>query len=647
MLEKLDDALSWGGMRKDIAFLIVSAVALVVSFVVDGAWPIDAAWVAILLCGLPIVCGAIVALVTEFDIKADMLVSIALIASVCIGEYFAAGEVALIMQLGGLLEELTSARAQKSIEHLVELTPRTARIVDADGGEREVAADDVELGQLVRVLPGETIPADGVIVRGATSVDESVMTGEPLPVDKQVGDEVSSGTVNQFGAIDIEPTRVGGDSSIARMARLVQSADAGKAKIVRLADRWATWIVVIALAAAVLAYIVTGEILRSVTVLVVFCPCSLVLATPTAIVAAIGNATNHGFLVKEGDALERLAAVDKVVFDKTGTITKGEPRVRAVEVPDAQVVSGGGPGEGAQAGSGGGPESGLTRGELYALAAAAELKSEHPLGKAIVSCAREEGIEPVEPTCFDMRPGRGVTAVVGGREVLAGNMQMMEEAGIGAGEWDVLAGRIGELLAEGATLTYVAVDGSAAGVIALSDTLREESAGVVRGLGELGVSSVLCTGDTRAAAQTMASGVGIEEVVAECTPAGKMEWIERAEGEGTRAAMVGDGINDAPALRRAYVGLAVGGVGSDIAIEAADIAIVGDDISELPFLVALSKHAMRVIKGNITFSMTLNFVAIALALTAVLNPVTGALVHNCGSVFVVVNSAFLLRWREG
>ena len=622
MLGKLEEALEWGGMKKDITFLVISAIALVVSFVADGAWPIDAAWVAIVLCGLPIVTGALIALVTEFDIKADMLVSIALIASVCIGEYFAAGEVALIMQLGGLLEEVTSARARKSIEHLVQITPRTARIVEADGTEREVAAEAVELDQLVRVLPGETIPVDGHIVSGVTSVDESVMTGESLPVDKQAGDEVSSGTVNQFGSIDVSPTRVGEDSSIARMARLVQSADAGKAKIVRLADRWATWIVVIALAAAVLAYLLTGEVLRSVTVLVVFCPCSLVLATPTAIVAAIGNATNHGFLVKEGDALERLAAVEKIVFDKTGTLTKGQPRVQAVE-----VLAG----------------CGLSREELYALAASAEARSEHPLGKAIVACAREEGIEPCEPTGFEMKPGRGVAATVGGHEVLAGNTPMMQEAGLAASAWTAI--NTATLLAEGCTLTYLAVDGAAAGIIALADTLRPESATAVRALASQNVAPVLLTGDNQAAAATIAQRTGIEEVVAECKPDDKMAYIEHAEQEGTYAAMVGDGINDAPALRRAYVGLAMGGAGSDIAVEAADIAIVGDNISELPFLVALSKHTMRVIKGNITFSMTLNFIAIALALTAVLNPVTGALVHNCGSVFVVVNSSFLLGWK--
>ena len=628
MIDKIEAIMDWGGMRKDVAFLAISAVSLVVSFVVDGAWPVDAAWVAIVLCGLPIVCGAIVALVTEFDVKADMLVSIALIASVVIGEYFAAGEVALIMQLGGLLEELTTARARKGIERLVEITPRTARVVGEDGAEREVAAEDVALGQVVRVLPGETIPVDGVIVSGATSVDESVMTGESLPVDKQAGDEVSSGTVNQFGAIDVRATRVGEDSSIQRMARLVQSADAGKAKIVRLADRWATWIVVIALVAAVGAYLVTREVLRSVTVLVVFCPCALVLATPTAIVAAIGNATKHGFLVKEGDALERLAEVKQVMFDKTGTLTKGEPRVQALEMLSTAAALGGF----------------LTEERFFALVAGAELRSEHPLGRAIVAGARTAGIEPARPDDFEMRPGRGVSAQVEGVRVLAGNEAMMREAGLDAGAWGLID--TAALRHEGCTVTYVAFDGRPVGVVALADELRPDSVAAVRDLAAQGVVPVLLTGDNADAARTIASRVGIEQVVAGCTPADKMERIAAAEEAGRPCAMVGDGINDAPALRRAFVGIAVGGVGSDIAVDAADVAIVGDGIAELPFLVALSRHTMRVIRANITFSMTLNFVAIALAVTAVLDPVTGALVHNCGSVFVVLNSSFLLGWAR-
>ena len=451
---------------------MISGIALIVSIFDLVPLSFDASWVAIILCGIPIILEAVIGLVTAFDIKADVLVSLALIASVCIGEDFAAGEVAFIMQLGGLLEELTVARARAGIEKLVHLTPQTARVITG-GKETAVPAGAVKVGDLLRVLPGETIPVDGEIVSGQTSVNQAVMTGESLPVDKGVGDEVSSGTVNQFGAFEMKATKVGEDSSVQRMIRLVQSADAGKAKIVRLADRWAAWIVVIALTAAALTWMISGEIIRAVTILVVFCPCALVLATPTAIMAAIGNATKHGFLVREGNALERLAAVKKITFDKTGTLTYGTPRVVLVH---SALPS-------------------LSDHELYRLCAAAEHYSEHPLGKAITRCCQQEmGEIPVEAEVSQMVPGRGV--------------------------------------------------------------------------------------------------------------------------------------------------------GSDIAVDAADIALVDDEVKELPHLIALSKRMMRTIKLNITFSLTLNFIAIVLAITDTLNPVVGALVHNAGSVLVITNSALLLKWRQ-
>ncbi len=623
LFKPLEDLLDTGGTRKDIAFLVTSAAFLAISFAAGGELAVDPAWVAIVLCGAPIVIEAFIAVVTEFDVKADLLVSLALIASVAIGEYFAAGEVALIMQLGGLLEELTVERAQRGIQRLVELAPRQARVVEPNGKTRMIDADDAQLNQVVRVLPGETIPVDGIVLAGTTSVDESAVTGEPMPVDKQAGDEVSAGTVNQFGSVDVRATHVGEDSSIRRMARLVQSADAGKARIVRLADRWATWVVAGAIAAAVGVYLATGEILRSVTVLVVFCPCSLVLATPTAIVAAIGNATKRGFLVKEGDALERLADVQRVVFDKTGTITVGKPEVVAA-APIAGV--------------------GLDERELLSLTASVELRSEHPLGRAIVASARKKGLESTDPDAFAMEPGRGVTAKVSGRAVSVGNVAMMSELGIDADAWDTaLLARLHEA---GNTPAFVAIDGRPAGIVALSDVVRPESRRTVEALVAADVEPVLLTGDNDAAAKAVCSEVGIQAFRAGCRPEDKMAYIEQAEAKGTRCVMVGDGVNDAPALRRAFVGIAMGGVGSDVAIEAADIAIASNDISELPHLVELSRHTMRVIRANLAFSMALNFAAIILAFLAVLDPVSGALVHNCGSVFVILNSSLLLRWAR-
>ena len=491
VMEKLSDFLELGGTKKDVALLVISGIALIFSIFDVIPLPFDAAWAAIVLCGVPIILEAVIGLVTEFDIKADVLVSIALIASICIGEDFAAGEVAFIMQLGGLLEELTVARARAGIEKLVHLTPQTARLISG-GTEKIIPAEQVKVNDLLRVLPGETIPVDGVITSGQTSVNQAVMTGESLPVDKKAGDEVSSGTVNQFGAFEMKAAKVGEDSSIQRMIRLVQSADAGKAKIVGIADRWATWIVVIALSAAALTWFFSGQIIRAVTILVVFCPCALVLATPTAIMAAIGNATKHGFLVREGDALERLAAVKKITFDKTGTLTCGTPEVLAVKSFS--------------------PEFGEH--DLYQLCAAA----------------------------------------------IAGQLH-------------------------------------------------------------------------------------ISEVHANCLPEDKLNWIDSYQKKGEAVCMIGDGVNDAPALKKADVGIAMGSVGSDIAVDAADIVLVDDEIKELPHLIALSKRMMITIKCNMSFSMALNFVAIVLAITGILNPVVGALVHNAGSVFVIINSALLLNWK--
>ncbi len=621
-MEKLEALLKWGGVKKDVICLVLGGVSLLVSiFGLAPGLPFDPAWVAIILCGVPIILEAVIGLVTAFDIKADVLVSMAFIASVIIGEDFAAGEVAFIMQLGSLLEDLTVAKARAGIEKLVQLTPQTARLISG-GAEEIIPAENVRVGDVLRVLPGETIPVDGVILTGVTSVNQAVMTGESLPVDKGPGDEVSSGTVNQFGSFDMRAAKVGEDSSIQRMIRLVQSADAGKAKIVGLADRWATWIVVTALVAAAGTWAVTGEIIRAVTILVVFCPCALVLATPTAIMAAIGNATKHGFLVREGDALERLATVRRVCFDKTGTLTTGHPRVAAVRSFD----------------------EGLSEDGLYALAASVEARSEHPLGKAVVSGWRKAGGELAEAEDFAMLPGRGVSALVGGRRVLAGNIELLASEGAAPGAEMLSAAE--EYRERGCTVIYIAVSGAAAGFIALSDTLRPGMADTISAVREAGAEPVLLTGDHRNAAETIARELGITEYKYECLPEDKLAWIDASQRAGAPVCMIGDGINDAPALKMACTGIAMGGVGSDIAIEAADIALVNDEISELPHLLRLSRRMMGTIKLNLTFSMTLNFVAIVLAMTGILDPVVGALVHNAGSVLVIINSAFLLRWRK-
>lgn len=619
-MKRIEEILEAGGIKKDIALLAVSGVALLVSIFDLVPLPFDAAWISVILCGIPIILEAVIGLVTAFDIKADVLVSIALIASLCIGEDFAAGEVVFIMQLGALLEDLTVAKARAGIEKLVRLTPQTARVIK-NGKEETVSAERVRVGDILRILPGETIPVDGVICSGQTSINQAVMTGESMPVDKKEGDEVSSGTVNQFGAFDMEAVKVGEDSSIQRMIKLVQSANAGKAKIVRLADRWATWIVVIALSAALITGLITGEIIRAVTILVVFCPCALVLATPTAIMAAIGNATKHGFLVKEGDALERLAGVRIIAFDKTGTLTCGNPCVISVKSISEN----------------------FSENEVYRLAASAERLSEHPLGKAIVSSYQQRLTLPfLQAEDFQMIPGNGVSAMLDGRKILVGKEEFLKNEGITVARSE----DIRTYLQEGCTIICIAANKEHIGYIILSDMLRKESMETIEKIKQFGAEPVLLTGDNENAAQHMARKLRMGEVYAGCLPEDKLQYIDGCRKNGKSVCMIGDGVNDAPALKMADVGIAMGGIGSDIAVDAADIALVDDKVGELPHLLSLSKRMMTTIKWNLTFSMILNFAAITLAITGILSPVVGALVHNAGSVLVIINSAFLLKWRK-
>lgn len=618
-MRRIEDLMEIGGVKKNIIFLVISGTVLFLSVTGLIRLPFNIAWIAIVLCGFPIIMEAIVGLTTEFDIKADVLVSLALIAAICIGEVFAAGEIAFIMQLGALLEDLTVEKAREGIEKLVKLTPKTSRIIK-NGEESIVESEMVKEGDVIRVLPGESIPVDGIIISGVTSIDQAVMTGESLPVDKTVGDEVASGTINQFGAFEMRATKVGEDSSIQRMIKLVQSADADKSKIVGIADRWATWIVIIALSAALLTWIFTGEIIRAVTILVVFCPCALVLSTPTAIMAAIGNATKHGFLVREGDALERLSRVDTIAFDKTGTLTYGKLEVTKYK----SIVND------------------FSDEDIFMFAAASETLSEHPIGKAVLASYKEK-IENELPQCEDfiMMVGRGVSATVNNKKILAGNIKLLDTNNISVENTD----EITKYSNQGSTVIYISIDNRFVGYIVLSDTLRAESGRMVSQLNKLGVFPVLLTGDNTNAADSIASLLNISEYRAECMPEDKLKFIENRENLKKPVCMIGDGINDAPALKRSTVGIAMGGVGSDIAIEAADIALVDDDVKELPHLLSLSKKMMNTIKLNMSFSMGLNFIAIFLAITGVLNPIVGALVHNAGSVLVIINSSLLLKWK--
>ena len=609
-------------VKRDILFLVISGIGLIFSFMDIKIFNLNLAWIAIVFCGIPIIKDAIEGLVTEFDIKADVLVSMALIASVIIGEIFAAGEVAFIMQIGAFLEEFTVRKSRKGIENLISLTPTLARII-LNNEEKTINAKDVKVGDILRVNPGEIIPVDGIIIKGKTSIDNSVMSGESIPVDLSEGDNVCSGAVNQFGSFEMKAIKVGEDSSIQRMIKLVESADVSKAKIVGIADKWATYIVIAAFSTAILTWLFTGEIIRAVTNLVVFCPCALVLATPTAIVAAIGNVSKFGILIKEGDALERLAQVSKITFDKTGTLTYGKPKVE-------EVVS---------------VLDNLSNEKLYELIASCELYSEHPLGKAIVSSFRETHKREIKPPQeFKMIPGRGVIAKVNDKKIIAGNKHLLLDENFKRDTFRFIREKHRN---QGKSIIYIAIDDKIGGYVILSDTLREESKSMVQSIKKLGVSPVLLTGDNKFVSDSIASKVNIDEVKSECFPQDKLNVIdEYQEKENEMVCMVGDGINDAPALKKAFVGIAMGGVGSDIAVDAADIVLVRDDISNLPHLLKISKYMMKTIRINLAFSMLLNFVAVILAMTGILNPVVGALVHNAGSVLVIINSALLLKYDK-
>lgn len=605
--------------KRNILFVVVSAVTLILSLteVLKSVLPVDIAWVAIVLCGIPIVVGSITALIKEHDIKADVLVSIALIASIGIGEYFAAGEVAMIMAIGTLLEDVTARKARKGIEKLIDLTPKTAR-VKRDGQEEIISADDVKVGDVLVVFAGEMIAIDGIITFGETSIDQSVMTGESIPVDKIAGDEVTSGTINQFGTFEMRATKVGGDSSLQRMIQLAEDADANKAPIVKLADRWATWLVVVALGAAGLTWLFTGELIRAVTVLVVFCPCAFILATPTAVMAGIGNATKFGILVRSGDALQRFAKINYMAFDKTGTLTHGKPEVVGVESCNSTLSSD----------------------EMLKLAALAEQRSEHPLGKAILAYYLNHGGSLQEIQDYVLAAGMGVGAKVEGRNILAGKADYMKQEGI-----DIPASALqlaDGYLQKGATVIYICVDGSFAGIIALADVLRETAKAMIAELKSIGVRPVLLTGDNEATAKFIASQVGIEDVKPNMLPEEKMNVIKEYADGGKNICMIGDGINDALALKTAYAGIAMGGVGSDIAVEAADAVLVSDNIERVPYLFWMAKKAMKRINFNITVAMVWNVIAVILSTVGMLNPVTAALVHNVGSVFVVISSALLI-----
>ena len=581
--------------------------------------PFDPAWVTVIISGIPMLYLAIWRVIHNpgiSKISSALLISIAMLAAIAIGDIFAAGEVAWIMAIGAILEDKTTERAKKGLKKLISLAPTQGRLL-FNGEEVIIPAEKISLGDILRVLPGETIPVDGTIIHGETSVDQSIMTGESLPVDKTVGEDVFSGTINRFGAIDIQATKVGEDSSLQKLIHMVQEAENKKAPMARIADKAASWLVPVALLIAIVAGIVTKDIVRAVTVLVVFCPCALVLATPTAIMAAIGQATKHGVIIKSGEALEKMGKVNTIAFDKTGTLTYGRLEVCDIISFDPKI----------------------SEDTLLSLAASAEAKSEHPLGKAIVAYAKNCNITVLESDCFKMTAGKGIYAEVDGKKLLCGNENYLLNYGV---EINVIVrSMLEELRAQGKASVLVADDSACIGVLAMSDVLRPEAKNMVERLHSMNTNIVLLTGDNQKTADYFARQVGIRQIRAQLLPEEKVSNIAAIQNEGKAVCMIGDGVNDAPALKTANVGVAMGGLGSDIAVDAADIVLMGDDISKLPYLKRLSNATVKTIKFSICLSMCINLLAVLLSVMGVLNPTTGALVHNAGSCFVVLIAALL------
>ena len=558
--------------------------------------------------------------IRERDFTADIPVSFATAAALIIGQYSAAAVVAVLLLLGGMLEEFVSARAGNALDELSKLLPDRVT-VRRDGEDRVVPLEEVQNGDLVLIRSGDRIPVDGVVALGTASINQAAITGESLAVEKQPGDPVFAGTLNELGALEVRTTKVGEETTLGQIRRMVEEAKAQKAPIERILNRYAKFYTPAALILGALVWWWSGDILRAITILIVFCPCVMVLATPTALVASIGNAALRGSLVKKGAPIEAMAKVTAVAFDKTGTLTFGQPKLTTLD-----------------------PLGQMTETELLRLAAITEKLSEHPLGRAVVQAAIAREVAVPDPEEFTALPGLGVRARIEGAEVIIGRPRLLSEQGI-TGDPHVQA-RARNLAAVGRTVILVAHNSQIEGLLVLEDTLRPQASQVITRLKKLGIRTVLVTGDNTVTAERIAGELGISEVHAEVLPAQKVEIVKRLQAQGQSVAFVGDGVNDGPALATANVGVAMGLGGTDVAIETAEIALLSDDLTKLPHLLSLSRQAMRAIKQNLLFSLGVLTIAVGLAIPGILAPVTGALLHELSSIPVIANSARLIGIKE-
>ena len=607
-------------------FTLVSLLLLIAATIVTPDGIINALhartwlYLAAALVGSVYIWWSAIQGIRERDFTADIPVSFATAAALIIGQYSAAAVVAVLLLLGGMLEEFVSTRAGNALDELSKLLPDqvTVRRNDED---RVVPLNEVQSGDLVLVRSGERIPVDGTVSLGSASVNQAAITGESLPVDKQVGDQVYAGTLSEVGALEVRATKVGTETTLGQIRRMVAEAQEQKAPIERILNRYAKFYTPAALLLGTVVWWVSGDILRAITILIVFCPCVMVLATPTALVASIGNAALRGSLVKKGATIEAMAKVTAITFDKTGTLTFGQPRLTTIQ-----------------------PLGQATETELLRLVGAAEKLSEHPLGHAVVQAALARELTVPDPQEFTTLPGLGVRARIDTDEVVIGRLQLLADHGITVSE--EVAARARNLAAVGRTVILVARNRQVVGMLVLEDTLRPEASQVIKRLKKLGIRTVLLTGDNTMTASRIAGELGISEVHAEVLPAQKVQIVKQLQAEGLNVAFVGDGVNDGPALATANVGVAMGLAGTDVAIETAEIALLSDDLAKLPHLLSLSRRAMRAITQNLIFSLSVLAIAVGLAVPGILLPVTGALLHELSSLPVIANSARLIGLKE-
>ena len=601
-------------------YVIISGIFLLLSFILmlgKIKLAFNPVWVTIFISGIPMFYYALRNITVNKKITVAVLISIAIISSIFRGEYFAAGEIAFIMALGELLEDYTIKRTNKGINRLISILPQKARII-RDNSEYSVDLEDVKIHDIVRIKEGETIPFDGTIIKGSTQIDESTINGESLPKDKLEGDIVYSGTTNGLYVIDIKVDKLTKDSLLQKMIDLVQEAEKNKAPIARIIDKWASYLVPIALLLAILAYLITNDIIRALTILVVFCPCALALATPTSIAAAIGLGAKNGIIIKSGTALEQMGKINIAAFDKTKTLTFGRLGVSDIILFDNDI----------------------NNDDFLKYVASIEKLSNHPIGLSVYNYALNKNVNVYNDVDnFESILGRGIKAKINGDWVLCGNVEFMNENNININQ--NIKDEVTKNTDDGKIVIICAINSFVKGIVVLNDIVKPQAANVINYLKNNDTDVVLLTGDSKKTSDYFAKMLNIDKVYANLLPNNKVDIIKKYQKENKTVLMTGDGINDAASLKTANVSISFADLGSDIAVDAANIILLNDNLENIIYLKKLSRLTVSTIKFNITLSMIINFVAIFLSIYGILTPVTGALWHNASSLLVVLNASML------